>query len=301
MAHWQALDGTRSSVLATQPAGQHPAPGRAGHHPFPGSMRAMDWDDRVSVAGLVLRHPMGSAPTRATAAPGCGSCSASPGWPCSPAATTARGGQLDDWHPRCDPRIPLAAREPQANYGCSPGADQPSRGCGRRSSGIWAPCWRPARCAGRPSARSGCRACSLRPLADDLIDRPRRRPGRPGRCRGRAGRGVPPVDRQPTTGPPRRPPTTPGATVVPRLVNEDLRAVAELFAFLAANPADARLVLGPSPGQRVTDAHAAGWFRQLSRVRTGPPSTTSTTSTTTLWPRSPPPCRCSVCPATSRC
>jgi hypothetical protein len=28
---------------------------------------------------------------------------------------------LDDWHPRCDPRIPLSAREPQASYGCSPG------------------------------------------------------------------------------------------------------------------------------------------------------------------------------------
>ena len=28
--------------------------------------------------------------------------------------------QLDDWHPRCDPRIPLINREPVANYGCSP-------------------------------------------------------------------------------------------------------------------------------------------------------------------------------------
>ena len=28
--------------------------------------------------------------------------------------------QLDDWHPRCDPRIPLTNREPVANYGCSP-------------------------------------------------------------------------------------------------------------------------------------------------------------------------------------
>jgi hypothetical protein len=28
--------------------------------------------------------------------------------------------QLDDWHPRCDPRIPLIDREPVANYGCSP-------------------------------------------------------------------------------------------------------------------------------------------------------------------------------------
>ena len=29
-------------------------------------------------------------------------------------------GQLDHWHPRCDPRIPLINREPVANYGCSP-------------------------------------------------------------------------------------------------------------------------------------------------------------------------------------
>ena len=28
--------------------------------------------------------------------------------------------QLDDWHPRCDARIPLINREPVANYGCSP-------------------------------------------------------------------------------------------------------------------------------------------------------------------------------------
>ena len=28
---------------------------------------------------------------------------------------------LDEWNPRCDPRIPLADREPLANYGCSPG------------------------------------------------------------------------------------------------------------------------------------------------------------------------------------
>lgn len=29
--------------------------------------------------------------------------------------------QLDFWHPRCDPRIPLTDREPVSNYGCSPG------------------------------------------------------------------------------------------------------------------------------------------------------------------------------------
>jgi hypothetical protein len=54
--------------------------------------------------------------------------------------------------------------------------------------------------------------------------------------------------------------------VHPRLVNDDLRAVAELFAFVAANPAEARQVLGPHPWSRITDAHAAGWFRQVSRI-----------------------------------
>jgi integrase len=54
--------------------------------------------------------------------------------------------------------------------------------------------------------------------------------------------------------------------VHPRLINDDLRAVAELFAFVAANPAEARVVLGPGPWQQVSQAHAASWFRQVSRI-----------------------------------
>jgi hypothetical protein len=54
--------------------------------------------------------------------------------------------------------------------------------------------------------------------------------------------------------------------VHPRLINDDLRAVAELFAFVADNPAEARGVLGPSPWQHVTETHAASWFRQVSRI-----------------------------------
>jgi hypothetical protein len=57
-----------------------------------------------------------------------------------------------------------------------------------------------------------------------------------------------------------------GKPVHPRLVNDELRAVAELFGFVAANPADARTVLGTGPWQHVTDAHAASWFRQVSRI-----------------------------------
>ncbi|WP_460344265.1 tyrosine-type recombinase/integrase [Actinoallomurus acanthiterrae] len=54
--------------------------------------------------------------------------------------------------------------------------------------------------------------------------------------------------------------------VEPRLINDDLRAVAELFAFMAANPTEARSVLGPSPWEQVTQAHADSWFRQVTRI-----------------------------------
>ena len=53
--------------------------------------------------------------------PGCGSCSALPVSHSSPACHRGPWWDLDDWHPRCDPRIPLTDREPLANYGCSPG------------------------------------------------------------------------------------------------------------------------------------------------------------------------------------
>ena len=57
-----------------------------------------------------------------------------------------------------------------------------------------------------------------------------------------------------------------GKPVHPRLVNDDLRAVAELLAFVAANPVEARGLLGSSPWERVTEAHPASWFRQVSRI-----------------------------------
>jgi len=44
MAHWQALDGTRSSVLATNQLANILRRAAREDHPFPGSMRDMDWD-----------------------------------------------------------------------------------------------------------------------------------------------------------------------------------------------------------------------------------------------------------------
>ena len=40
------------------------------------------------------------------------------------------------------------------------------------------------------------------------------------------------------------------------MINDDLRAVAELFAFVAANPNEALGGLGPAPWQQLTSTHA---------------------------------------------
>jgi hypothetical protein len=57
-----------------------------------------------------------------------------------------------------------------------------------------------------------------------------------------------------------------GNPVHPRQINDDLRAVGELFAFVASNPTESRAVLGPVPWDRITETHAASWFGQVSRI-----------------------------------
>ena len=91
MAHWQALDGTRSSVLATNQLANILRRAARDNHPFPGSMRELDWGTASGLQGWFYATRWGRLPPAGTV-PGCGSCSASPAWPCSPAATTAPGG-----------------------------------------------------------------------------------------------------------------------------------------------------------------------------------------------------------------
>ena len=118
----------------------------------------------------------------------------------------------------------------------------------------------------------------VRPVAGGRLRRPPRGPGRPGRggaVRPRRSAGGPPT--RPTAAIPAGPRRGP-AKVHPRLVNDDLRSVAELLAFMAANQAEARRILGPlaAPWTAVTDAHAACWLRQVSRIpHTSGPSTTA--------------------------
>jgi hypothetical protein len=172
---------------------------------------------------------------------------------------------LDDWHPRCDPRIPLSAREPQGNYGCSPGQiTQPwlreatkwhlgtaleagtlrwttvsqdrLRSLLRFDRWLTSTFDDPTDVIGDPATAAG-QAAAFRAWDADLANRSERTCDR--------GRRSP---------------------VHPRLINDDLRAVADLFHFMVTNPVEARRILGPSPWQQVTEAHAASWFRQVSRI-----------------------------------
>lgn len=267
MAHWQAMDGTRSSVLAMNQMAGILRRAIAERRLFPGSMLDMDWDTASALQGWFYATRWGRLPSKG-ARTGLrvifrfarlallARSSAGPWW------------SLDYWHPRCDPRIPLAEREPQANYGCQPGQiSQPwlrdavkwhlgtmlEAGTLRwstvsqermpslaRFSRHLAACFTDSRdILGDPSAAAAQAAAFARWDAD-------------------------PANRTVTSS------RQPAKIVGPRLVNDDLRAVADLLAFMAASPAEARRVLGPSPWDGVTETHAAGWYRQVTRIPNRP-------------------------------
>ncbi len=265
MAHWQAFDGTRSSVLGLSQLANILRRAIREGHPFPPSIRAMDWPTAQSLQGWFyatrwrrlppkyirarLRGVFGFARLALLAR-----CHDGPWW------------ELDEWHPRCDPRIPLSSREPVANYGCSPAQITVPW---LRSAAKWflgtmlesgtlrwttvsmerLPCLRrfdkwlttclddPLQVLGDPNTGRQQAAAYARWAAD-----PRNRMIRESDTRHL------------------------GKPVHPRAINDELRAVAELFAFVAANPTDARTVLGTGPWHQVTDTHAAIWFRQVSRI-----------------------------------
>lgn len=265
MAYWQALDGTRSSVLGLNQLANILRRAQREDHPFPPSIRAMDWEAASALQAWFYATRWGRLPPAGSRArlrvvfrfarlALLARCHDGPWW------------ALDDWQPRCDPRIPLSAREPLADYGCSPGqliqswlreavkwhlgtqleagtlrwttVSQERLNCLRRFD-IWlTACFDdPGDVLGDPAAAAGHAAAFRRWTAD-----PSNRMTRQG-------------DRRHFAKP-----------VHPRQVNDDLRAVAELFAFVAANQVQARAILGISPWEQVTETHAASWFRQVTRI-----------------------------------
>ena len=266
MAHWQAADGTRSSVLAISQLANILRRAIREGRPFPPSIRQMDWDAAAALQAWFyasrwrrfpphgvrarLRVIFRFARTALIAA-----CHDGHWW------------ELDYWHPRCDQRIPLSEREPQAHYGCSPAlithrwlreAVKWYLGTMLESGAL--------RWTTVSQERLRCLHRFDRWLAI-AFDDPREVLADPATAASQAAAfrrwDADPANR--SDGRPHR--RVPGK-VHPRLINDDLRAVAELFAFMAANQAEARRILGPlaAPWMTVTDAHAACWLRQVSRI-----------------------------------
>jgi integrase len=265
MAHWQAQDGTRASVLGLSQLANILRRAIREGRPFPPTIRAMDWPTAEALQGWYytkrwhrlpaqhmrrrLRVVFGFARLALIAR-----CHAGRWW------------ELDEWHPRCDPRIPLSAREPVANYGCSPG--QISVPWLREATKWWLGTMLESGTL-RWSTVSQEKPRSLFRFDKWLttcLDDPRDVLGDPavaGQQAAAFARWAADPHNRATRDSDQRHLGTP---VHPRQINDDLRAVAELFAFAAANPIDARAVLEIGPRQQVTDAHAASWFHQVTRI-----------------------------------
>jgi len=265
MAHWQAQDGTRASILGLAQLANILR--RAIHEgrDFPPSIRVMDWPAAEALQGWYyakrwrrlpvdyirrrLRVAFGFARTALIA-----HCHDGHWW------------ELDEWHPRCDPRIPLTGREPVANYGCSPG--QISVPWLRAATKWWLGTMLESgtlrwSTVSQEKPRSVFR---FDKWLTTCLDDPREILGDPTAARQQAAAfarwAADPHNRMMRDSDQRHL----GKPVHARQVNDDIRAVAELFEFVADNSIEARSVLGIGPWQQVTDAHAASWFHQISRV-----------------------------------
>lgn len=266
MAHWQALDGTRSSVLGTNQLANILRRAVRDNHLFPGSIRAMDWETAAALQRWFYATRWGRLPPHGSVARVrvifrfsrlalLARCLDRPWW------------ALDEWHPRCDPRIPLSEREPQAHYGCSPSSishrwlrEAAKWHLGTQlEAGV-------LRWSTVSQERMRCLVRFDRWLSEAFAE-PLEVLGDPRDALQQAA-AFRRWDADPANRLTRRAEQYHANTPVhPRQLNDDLRAVAELFGFVAANPAEARQVLGPHPWSTVTDAHAAGWLRQVSRIR----------------------------------
>jgi hypothetical protein len=119
MAHWEAADGRKVHINFFNRFAKILRHAMAKGHSIPASVREMNWS---SISKMQIRYVASRGlsvssryhreleiifkdPRIALIA----ACSSEPWW------------RLDDWYPRCDPRIPLAKHDPCGNTGCSPG------------------------------------------------------------------------------------------------------------------------------------------------------------------------------------
>ena len=272
MAHWQHLDGLKVPVDTCNQLASLLAWASGTGHVLPQSLAWADTDDLLRLHGVWFHSRHGRLPAEKD-----GSrrrVGRLLGYPRLALAARLHDGawwELDTWHPRCDPRIPLRPREPGRSVGCSPGeARIPwarnaikwhlsvllesgtltwSTLTNQRSQALlrfarWLESLPdPAAAAGDPQ-QAGVFAADFRRWAADPAHR------------SSAGH--------------------PAAGVSARKVNLDLWSVATLMTFLTDHRQEAARILGLSPWDGLTDAHPAIWLRQRTRIRRSEPLTDET-------------------------
>lgn len=279
MAHWQEhVDGSR---VAIQPINQIALAIRRAvreRHPFPSSMRQMTPQAAERLLGWFYLDRWGRLPSR-------------PAWErVRSLASLARLAliaachdghwwELDEWAPRCDPRIPLGPREPKRFNSITPArVELPWL----RAAVKWHLGTRLQAGTLRWSTISQARLLVRwdRWLSSTFDDPTEviTRADRAGRHAAAFARWASEPSNRAERSQNRRP------RVHPRQVNDDLRAVAELLEFMADNRHEAPVVLARlgldtttsspssssssvfSPWSQVDDHQGAAWTRQLHRI-----------------------------------
>ncbi|WP_331765065.1 tyrosine-type recombinase/integrase (plasmid) [Streptomyces sp. NBC_01384] len=263
MAHWQHRDGMKVAVDVVNQFASVLAWAAESEYPLPHSLAWVEKTELLRLHGIWFHHQHGRLPAadkgrRARL-------ERLLGYPRLALTARLHDGiwwEMDTWHPRCDPRIPLREREPCRSVGCSPGAARLpwvrnaikwhlgtlleagtitwSTLTGQRSPALlrfarWLEILDDPAEAIRDAAQAGSFAAAFRRWACE------------------------PGHRSSVNRPPEK--------VSTNKVNLDVWAIAELMTLLIDHRHEAAQVLGPSPWDELTEAHPAIWLRQRTRLR----------------------------------
>jgi integrase len=173
---------------------------------------------------------------------------------------------LDDWIPRCDPRIPLRDREPRRAEGCRPGrarirwvgdAIKWHLGCALETGTLT---WSTVLGQRTPSLLLFDRWLSS---LDDPAQLTTDLPNASKLAASFRNWVSNPLSRSGTA-------PVPAAQRSSRAVNTKLRAVVDLLTFVADNRETCHRLMGPSPWDHLTEDYPAIWSRQIGRARSRP-------------------------------
>lgn len=263
MAHWQHLDGLKVPVdVGNQLASMLAWAAETGHPPLE-SLAWVDKQELLRLHGIWFHARHGRLPAAVNGRRA--RLERMLGYPRLALAARLHDGrwwELDSWHPRCDPRIPLREREPCRSVGCSPGAARLPwvRHALKWHLGVLLESgmltWSTLTCQRSGALLRFARWLETLPEPAEVI----RDASRAGSCAAAFRHWLcEPANRSSVN---RRP-----ETVTAGKVNLDVWAVTELMAFLIDHRQEAAQILGPSPWDELTDAHPAIWLRQRTRLR----------------------------------